>query len=248
MSAKKDNIFLEIFARIWAFWGLLSFTITFLIIVIPALATKLIPNPKGMYWFIKVSQFWTGTWLYMIGCPMKVVGKQHFKKGSTYIITYNHNALLDVPLSAPFVPGANQTIAKDSFAKVPIFGWFYARGSVLVNRKSLISRKKSYDLMKAALKQTFHMCIYPEGSRNKTNKPLAPFHDGAFKLAVDTQNAIMPSLIFGTREAMPIHKTFYLLPKKLEIHFLPPIEAGTDAEVLKQKVYETMWNYYESRA
>ncbi len=248
MSAKKDNIFVVIFARIWAFWGLLSFTVTFLIIVIPALATKLIPNPKGMYWFIKVSQFWTGTWLYMIGCPMKVVGKQHFKKGSTYIITYNHNALLDVPLSAPFVPGANQTIAKDSFAKVPIFGWFYARGSVLVNRKSLTSRKKSYDLMRAALKQTFHMCIYPEGSRNKTNKPLAPFHDGAFKLAVDTQNAIMPSLIFGTREAMPIHKTFYLLPKKLEIHFLPPIEAGTDAEALKQKVYETMWNYYESRA
>jgi 1-acyl-sn-glycerol-3-phosphate acyltransferase len=248
MAAKKDNILIEIFARIWAFWGLLSFTVTFLIIVIPSLATKLIPNPKGMYWFIKVSQFWVTIWLYMVGCPMKVIGKQNFKKGSTYIITYNHNALLDVPLSAPFVPGANQTIAKDSFAKVPIFGWFYARGSVLVNRKSLSSRKKSYDLMKAALQQTFHMCIYPEGSRNKTNKPLAPFHDGAFKLAVDTQNEIMPSIIFGTKEAMPIHKTFYLLPKKLEIHFLPPIAAGTDADALKQQVFETMWNYYESRA
>jgi 1-acyl-sn-glycerol-3-phosphate acyltransferase len=92
------------------------------------------------------------------------------------------------------------------------------------------------------------MCIYPEGSRNKTNKPLAPFHDGAFKLAVDTQNEIMPSIIFGTKEAMPIHKTFYLLPKKLEIHFLPPIAAGTDADALKQQVFETMWNYYESRA
>jgi 1-acyl-sn-glycerol-3-phosphate acyltransferase len=247
MSTKKDNIFVAIFARIWAFWGLVSFTVTFLVIVIPALATKLIPNPKGMYWFIKVSQFWMTAWLYMVGCPMKVVGKQNFKKGSTYIITYNHNALLDVPLSAPFVPGANQTIAKDSFAKVPIFGWFYARGSVLVNRKSLVSRKKSYDLMKAALQQTLHMCIYPEGSRNKTNKPLAPFHDGAFKLAVDTQNAIMPSIIWGTREAMPIHKPFYLLPKRLEIHFLPPIQAGTDAEALKQQVFETMWNYYESR-
>ncbi len=248
MSAKKDNILIAIFARIWAFWGLVSFTLTFLIIVIPSLATKLIPNPKGMYWFIKVSQFWMASWLYMIGCPMKVVGKQNFKKGATYIITYNHNALLDVPLSAPFVPGANQTIAKDSFAKVPIFGWFYARGSVLVNRKSLASRKKSYDLMKDALKQTFHMCIYPEGSRNKTNKPLAPFHDGAFKLAVDTQNAIMPSIIFGTREAMPIHKPFYLLPTKLEIHFLPPIEAGTNADTLKQQVFETMWHYYENRA
>ena len=102
--------------------------------------------------------------------------------------------------------------------------------------------------MKAALKQGFHMCIYPEGSRNKTNNPLANFHDGAFKLAIDTQNSVMPSIIFGTREAMPIHKPFYLLPKRLEIHFLTPIVAGSDAEILKQKVYETMWNYYESRA
>jgi 1-acyl-sn-glycerol-3-phosphate acyltransferase len=46
---------------------------------------------------------------------------------------------------------------------------------------------------------------------------------------------------------MPIHKPFYFLPKKLEIHFLPPIEAGTDTETLKQRVYETMLNYYESR-
>ncbi|MBC7721593.1 MAG: 1-acyl-sn-glycerol-3-phosphate acyltransferase [Pedobacter sp.] len=247
MYKQQDSIFSNIFARIWAFWGLISFMGTFLIILIPSLATKIIPNPKGMYWFIKVSQFWMTCWLYMIGCPMKVVGKQNFKKAETYIITYNHNALLDVPLSAPFVPGANQTIAKDSFAKVPLFGWFYARGSVLVNRKNLASRKKSYDLMKAALRQGFHMCIYPEGSRNKTNNPLSSFHDGAFKLAVDTQNSVMPSIIFGTREAMPIHKPFYLLPKRLEIHFLPPIEAGKDATALKQKVYETMWNYYESR-
>ena len=57
----------------------------------------------------------------------------------------------------------------------------------------------------------------------------------------------MPSIIFGTREEMPIHKSFYLLPKRLEIHFLPPIEAGKDATALKQKVYETMWDYYKSR-
>ena len=63
-------------------------------------------------------------------------GKENFKKGETYVIVYNHNALIDVPLSAPFVPGGNKTIAKSSFAKLPIFGWFYKRGSVLVDRKN----------------------------------------------------------------------------------------------------------------
>ncbi len=241
------KIFKEVFGRIWALWGLLTFVATFLVILIPSLSTKLIKNPKGMYWFILVSKAWMSFWLFLVGCPLKVRGKENFAKGETYVVTCNHNALLDVPLSAPFIPGPNQTIAKDSFAKVPLFGWFYARGSVLVNRNSVESRKKSYDLMKAALAEQFHMCIFPEGTRNKTNDPLATFQDGAFKLAVDTKTQIIPAVILGTKEAMPIHKPFYFLPTRLEIHFLPPIEPGNHSRNLKQEVFKVMWDYYESK-
>jgi 1-acyl-sn-glycerol-3-phosphate acyltransferase len=112
---KKYNLFTLFFARIWAIWGVLTFAITFLIIFIPSMATKLVKDPKGMWWFILVSKAWNATWLYLILSPLKVYGKEHFKKGNTYIVTANHNAMLDVPLLCPFVPGPNQTIAKDSF-------------------------------------------------------------------------------------------------------------------------------------
>ena len=205
------NTLKNIFARIWALWGLISFVLTFLIIFIPSMLAYLITDPvKGQYYFIKVSKLWMDIWLPLVGCPVKVTGKENFIGNESYVIVFNHNALLDVPLSAPYVPGANKTIAKASFAKVPLFGLFYKRGSVLVDRKSEKSRIQSYEAMKAVLAIGMHMCIYPEGTRNRTGEPLKQFYDGAFKLAVDTKKNIMPCVITGTKKAMPVNKIFYL--------------------------------------
>ena len=240
------NTLKNIFARIWALWGLISFVLTFLIIFIPSMLAYLITDPvKGQYYFIKVSKLWMDIWLPLVGCPVKVTGKENFIGNESYVIVFNHNALLDVPLSAPYVPGANKTIAKASFAKVPLFGLFYKRGSVLVDRKSEKSRIQSYEAMKAVLANGIHMCIYPEGTRNRTGEPLKQFYDGAFKLAVDTKKNIMPCVITGTKKAMPVNKFFYLLPTSLKMHFLPAVSAeNITAKELKEKVFEAMKAYY----
>ena len=239
------NFLLNIFARIWAFWGMISFVATFLIALIPSYISSFIPDPKGMYFFIKTAKGWMTIWLYMVGCPVSTKGEEHFEKGKTYIVTCNHNALLDIPLSSPFIPGANKTIAKKDFLKVPLFGWYYNRGSVIVDRNSDASRRKSFDLMKAALDNGFHMCIYPEGTRNKSNLPLKKFYDGAFKLAVDTRHSIIPAVIFNTKKALNANKAFYFLPKKLSIHFLAPIDpSNLTTEELKDKVFNIMSEYY----
>ena len=248
-ESKKTNkvvtFLMDMFGSFWALWGFVSFAVSFLIIFLPSMVAYLIPGKKGQDYFIWVSRCWMQSWLYLVGCPVIVRGKENFKKGETYVIVYNHNALIDVPLSAPFVPGGNKTIAKSSFAKVPIFGWFYKRGSVLVDRKNDQSRRKSLEMMRSVLQQNIHMCIYPEGTRNRTDQPLKPFYDGAFKLAIDAKKEVMPCVIFGTKEAMPINKGFYLVPKRLEIHFLPTVASidNTAAE-LKDKVFDIMKAYY----
>ncbi len=245
----KYGILTLAFARVWAVWAVISFAATFIVIFIPSMATKLVKNPKGIWWFILIAKWWNTTWLYLVGSPLKVYGKEHFKKGTTYIVTSNHNALLDVPLLCPFVPGPNQTIAKDTFTKVPIFGWYYARGSVLVNRESVASRKRSFDLMKAALKDGFHMCIFPEGTRNKTGNPMAKFQDGAFKLSRDTKTPIIPCVIIGSAKACPIQYSLFFLPTRIQLHFLPPIEPeDLTIEALKQKVFDTMQAFYVQHA
>ncbi len=239
------RIMKEIFGRLWAVWGILSFIATFLVIFIPSMLTYLIPGKKGQHIFIIISRIWMRVWLFLIACPLKVKGWHHFKKGETYIVTCNHNSLMDVPLSCPFIPGANKTIAKKSFTKVPLFGWFYAKGSVLVDRNSDESRRRSFVEMKEALRQGMHMSIYPEGTRNRTNDPLKNFHDGAFRLAVETGTSIIPAVIFNTKKVLPLHKSFFFMPHKLSIHFLPAVSVtGKTAKKLKQEVFDVMWNYY----
>lgn len=236
----------DIFARIWAAWGLVSFITTFLLFFLPSMVAYLISDPmKSQRYFIFISRLWMNTWLTLIGCPVTISGRENFAPGQNYIVVFNHNALLDVPLSAPYVPGANKTIAKKSFAKVPLFGLFYSKGSVLVDRKSETSRIKSYEAMKKVLRIGMHMCIYPEGTRNRTAQPMKQFYDGAFKLSVDTKKAVLPCVIIGTRTAMPIDKTFYLLPTHLKMIFLPPVEPqAQDAKKLKEEVFNKMLETY----
>ncbi len=238
------KILKEITGRILALWGLLTFILTFLVTYIPAMLAYLIPDPKGTMYFIRWARVWIRMWLFLAGCPLKIRGQHYFEKGKTYIVTCNHNSVLDPTLSCPFIPGPNKTIAKDFYAKIPIFGWYYARGSVLINRKDEQSRKKSYDKMKEVLSKHMHMSIYPEGTRNRTDQPLKKFYSGAFHLAEDTGNDIIPAVLFNTKKALPFGKPFYFQPCTLEIHFLPPVTvSGRPASEIKDEVYEKMHDY-----
>ena len=241
------KIFKNIFGRIWAFWALIVFVITMLILLIPFyLFSYYRKDPTKTRIFIALAKGWMNVFLTLAGCPLSVRGKENFKKGETYIVVCNHNALLDVPVSCPYIPGGNKTIAKIEIAKVPVFGLIYKTGSVLVDRKSDASRRESYNKMKEVLAMGLHMSIYPEGTRNKSNEPLKPFHDGAFRLACDTKKSIIPTLIFNSKKAMPADKTFFLLPYRLRMHFLPAVDVlPTDtAQSLKERVFVMMRDYY----
>lgn len=155
---------------------------------------------------------------------------------------------MDVPITSPGIPGANKTIAKNEMMKIPLFNIIYRRGSVLVDRNSDQSRRESYLRMKEVLELGMHMCIYPEGTRNKTNKPLKEFHEGAFRLAKDTHKPIMPAVLFGTARMLPTRGGMTFRPGKLEMHFLDPIQVTDDdsAKDLKDKAFRVMWDHYEA--
>lgn len=245
LPPRKYSLPVEIFGRIWAFWALIVFVATLLVIFIPILITFLIPEPGGVKTFKFFSRLWMDVFLNLVGCRVKLVGKQYYDPTKNYVVTSNHNSLMDVPVMTPYFPGPNKTIAKKSFAKVPIFGWVYTRGSVLVDRSSDASRKKSFDDMKKVLlEENLNMALYPEGTRNRTGQPLKSFYDGAFKLAADCQRDIIPVVMVNTAKALPPGKFFFLLPYRLQIHLLPPVShVGKTSKELKQEVYDKMWDY-----
>ena len=239
----------NILARIWAVWGILIFVITMLLFLPPFLLFSYFrSDPQKTHNFVRFARVWMSVFLTLIGCPLRIRGKEKFKKGATYIVVCNHNSLIDVPVTFPFIPGGNKTIGKASFARTPLFGMIYRTGTVLIDRKSETSRRESFTKMKEVLEMGLHMCIYPEGTRNKTPDPLKSFHDGAFRLAIVTGKAIVPAIIFNSRSIMPANKTFFLWPRRLDMHFLDPISVhpGDDAESLKQRVFRVMWDYYSA--
>src|SRR5687768_11898114 len=203
------NIAKEILARIFALWGMIVFITTMLVALLPIWLMGLLKEPKRTIYVFKIFRTWMDAFFLLTGVRRIITGKEHFKKGENYIVVCNHSSFMDIPLSSPGIPGANKTIAKIEMAKIPLFGIAYKRGSVLVDRKSEESRRNSFLKMKEVLEMGMHMCIYPEGTRNKTREPLQKFHDGAFKLATGTGKKIIPAIIRHTPKVLPLHKTFY---------------------------------------
>lgn len=238
-----------ILGRIIAMYALILFIVTMVPAIIFYLPCFLLNDPAKARWHRHVSRVWMWIYLHLIGCPLSVKGKAHFTNDTNFVIVCNHNSLMDVPVSTPFMPRPNKTIAKKSFAKIPLFGWIYTFGSVLVDRKSDESRRKSYEEMKRMLAIGLDMLIYPEGTRNRTADPLKSFYDGAFRLAVDTEKPILPVILLHTKKVLPANIFFYLMPHRLEMHFLPPIESkGKSATALKEELFSIMWKYYQENA
>ncbi|MFT3934066.1 MAG: lysophospholipid acyltransferase family protein [Chitinophagaceae bacterium] len=235
-----------IFGRIWATWGLIWFVVTMLLFMIPFIIISRRKEPKRTINFIAASRIWMGIYMPLIGCPVTIRGKENFIKGQNYIVLCNHNAFIDVPVSSPGIPGGNKTIAKAELAKTPVFGMLYKMGSVLVDRKSEASRRESFTSMKNILNMGLHMCIYPEGTRNRTDEPLKSFHDGAFRLAIATRKSLLPALIFNSRKVMPEKPVFSLFPHRMKMHFLPAIAIKEDdtVESLKARLFQIMSDYY----
>lgn len=238
------NFIKNILGRIIALWAILVFLGFMLLFVIPIGICNLWPDPKrsriGYTWY----SAWLAIFFILTGTRRVIKGRENFKKGQNYVVVCNHRSLLDPPLSSPALPRGNKTIAKIEMSRIPIFNIIYKSGSVLVDRKSEESRRTSYLKMKEVLAMGLHMCIYPEGTRNKTSQPLQRFHEGAFKLAVDAGKPIIPALIFDTDKVLPL-KGFFYWPQKVEMHFLPQIEViGKTSRQVKTEAFEVMSAYY----
>lgn len=228
--------------------GLLFFILTMLVVFIPIWLISLLPEPQRARALHPTFRVWMGVFLPLVGCPVVRKGKEHFKDGENYVVVTNHNSLVDIPVSSPWIPGANKTLAKIEMARIPIFGVIYKAGSVLVDRKNEGSRRQSFSDMQKMLDMGIHLCLYPEGTRNKTTQPIQRFYDGAFITAIKSQKAIIPGIIFNTGKILPHNKKAWARPMVIRFDFLEAIPTKgmtlEDLPSLKQKVHQLMTDYY----
>lgn len=195
-----------------------------------------------------IFRVWMNVYLPLVFCPVFRKGKHYFKKGENYVVVLNHNSLADIPVSSPWIPGPNKTLGKIEMSKTPLFGLIYRMGAIIVDRKNEASRRESIVKMQDALGTGIHLCLYPEGTRNKTSAPLQPFFDGAFVTAIKAQRPIVPGLLFNTAKILPHYRKLWARPYPIHIHFLEPVPTAgltlADVPALKERVHEIMEKYY----
>lgn len=244
------NIFKRILGHIYFVYAGLWFALTLLLVTIPIYIVKLLYGKKIKKRALvnhQIFLIWMKIYLTTVFIFVKRKGLHHFAPGENFVVVINHNSFADIPISSPFVPGANKTLAKMDMMKIPIFNIIYEAGSILVDRKSEESRKASVKLMQDTLNLGLHLVLYPEGTRNKTKEVLQPFFDGAFRTAIHAQKAIIPACLFNTKYILPRKPAFWAWPYTVRFEFLPPVPTVglsiNDTQELKDKVHEIMKNY-----
>lgn len=234
--------------HLFALYAILVFVVTMLLVWLPIWIISMLPEPQRAKSLHIVFGIWMGTYMPLIFCPVYRKGKQNFKAGENYVVIVNHNSFMDIPVSSPWIPGPNKTLAKMEMARMPIFGVIYKTGSILVDRKNEGSRRSSFSKMQKTLEMGIHLCLYPEGTRNKSTQHLQPFFDGAFTTAIKAQRPLMPGVIFNTGRILPANKKFWVRPLPVHIHFLEPIPTTgltlNDVPLLKEKAFNLMESYY----
>ena len=104
----------------------------------------------------------------------------------------NHTSMADIMLMLVASKNPFVFVGKKELAKIPLFGFFYKRTCILVDRSSDKSRRAVFLQAQRRLKQGLSICIFPEGGVPEEHLILDEFKDGAFRLAINHQIPIVP--------------------------------------------------------
>ena len=170
--------------------------------------------------------------------------KDTIDKTRAHIYVGNHGSYLDAIAVCLSVPQFFSALGKIEMTKVPIFGLIYKTYVVMIDRASKESRAESVAVLKHEISCGQSILIFPEGTMNKSAAPLTEFYDGAFRIAIETQTAILPFVMINNRELLPRVDPLKARPGIITTVFLPVVEVEglviDDLPQLKEKVYKMM--------
>lgn len=150
---------------------------------------------------------------------------------------------MDIPALVVTIKGQFRALAKKELLKIPVFGWIAQVMCVVVDRSSNESRRKSMDNLKRILGMGISVLIFPEGTQNRTKEPLQPFYDGAFRIAIETQEPILPIVVLNAGKIMPPGRA-YIQPGKIVVVVGEEIPTKgltlADMKELREKVFGIM--------
>lgn len=219
----------------WVFFWIFS-----TLIVLTAATLLLFGWARGSH---AVHLFWCIVMVKVSPIRLVVRGRENMPEVGTrpLVIMANHQSLYDVLILGAALRRQYRWLVKDSLFKIPILGWGMKRtGYVPVIRGD---KKASGVALRLALRQLEKgnsLIIFPEGTRSRTGS-LGNFQKGGFYTAQKTGAAVLPVVIEGTSQVLPVQKgrrVQRLRPGTVTVTILPPVEPGPETQTreLMEKV------------
>lgn len=182
------------------FLAVASFVILFLVFSIPLLFAEWIIGKFNMD-VKNRSSLAIVNWafrccLFLAGVSVTVLGEENVPKDRAVLYVANHRSYFDILLTYVRVPRPTGYIAKKEMRKAPLLSnWMKNLHCLFLDRDNIKEGLKTILTGAEEAKNGISICIFPEGTRNRTQDMFLPFHAGSFKIAEKSGCPVVPIAI-----------------------------------------------------
>jgi 1-acyl-sn-glycerol-3-phosphate acyltransferase len=190
---------------------------------------------------LKVARAWARSLLSIAGVTVTVEGAGKVKPGESYVFASNHVSYMDTPVALTYIPANFRFMAKSGLFKIPFIGGHLEKaGHISVPLDDPRAAAKVLSAAGKMLKERgLSVLVFPEGGRSETGE-LEPFKEGAAYLAIKGGTAVVPMVIIGIRDILPMH-SMHVRPGRVTLRIGDPIETAglnvRDRDTLTQEIY-----------
>ncbi len=186
--------------------------------------------------------------LQFIFYPTKFHGNKKVGKGPCLYIG-NHQSFIDIFYPAHTTKEGIHYLAKIEIMTAPILhGWGKRIGAIAVRRDGSDIRP-FMDAMRV-LKNGEKVAIYPEGTRNRENCEIRPFHGGAAMLAIKAKVPVVPVVVCNKPRFLHMTHVYVGEPFELSEYYdrkLTQEEYASADEALRQTLITLRETFLASR-
>jgi 1-acyl-sn-glycerol-3-phosphate acyltransferase len=230
------RIFKVFFWVIWRIWFYMLMAIPILI-MFPFLVISILTE-SGYSYFFKMARIWAKVILFGMGFRYKVNQEAVLETKTSYMIVANHTSMTDIMLMLAILKNPFVFVGKQELSKIPLFGFFYKRTCILVDRGSAKSRRDVFEAAQQRINRGLSVCIFPEGGvPDDESVLLDEFKDGAFRLAIEHQIPILP-VIFPDNKKRFSYTFLSGSPGVMRAHIHPIVQTKGLANESRKEIKE----------
>jgi 1-acyl-sn-glycerol-3-phosphate acyltransferase len=233
----------NVFILLWRIW----FYVLFGGVMLLGAPVLFIVTAKEKWYplFFKTAQIWAKIILLGMGFRVSQEVIEQAMPDKSYVFIANHTSMIDIMLMLAVVKNPFVFVGKSELAKIPVFGYFYKKTCILVDRADLKSRQQVFKEAQRRIDTGLSICIFPEGLVPADESiVLCDFKKGAFRLAIKHHLPIAPLVFYDCKKYFSY--TFFsgspgvLRVKKLPIFSTETLEIGAERE-LKKATYNLIY-------